>query len=182
MPAALAPWLWLSPPSHWLPGRMCLQRPNERRFLIHLCRPVAAPEPGQLPPAPASPAITTVEVSAVAERIFPGPHPAGCDWRDRLTCPVIDRLAALMDQRAQPAKVGPAPIALFCRCQSVPPLSAQFGPEVTSTGGVAHVTLGALKLDLIMVQEKGKLLVDDTQCTGRGPSTSIHVDLVLRGA
>ena len=86
-----------------------------------------------------------------------------------------------MEQLAQPPKVGPGPIALFCRCQNVPALSAQFDPQVTPTGGVAHVTLSALKLDLIMVQEKGKLLVDDTQCTGRGASTSIYADLVLCG-
>ena len=138
--------------------------------------------PVSSPLAVASPAITTAEVLAVAERIFPGPHPAGCDWRDRLTCPITDRLAARMEQLAQPPKVGPGPIALFCRCQNVPAISAQFDPQVTPTGGVAHVTLSALKLDLIMVQEKGKLLVDDTQCTGRGSSTSIYADLVLCGA
>jgi len=134
------------------------------------------------PEALASPATTTAEVLAVAGRIFPGPHPAGCNWRDRSACPVTDRLAARLEQLAQPPKVGPGPIALFCRCQNVPAVSAQFDPEVTPTGGVAHVTLGALRLDLIMVQEKGNLLVDDTQCTGRGPSTSIYADLVLCGA
>jgi len=87
-----------------------------------------------------------------------------------------------MEQLAQPSKVGPGPIALFCRYQNVPALGAQFDPEVTPTGGVAHAMLGALKLDLIMVQEKGRLLVDDTQCTGRGPRSSIYADLVLCGA
>jgi hypothetical protein len=114
----------------------------------------AVQRPVSSPLAPASPAITTGEVLAVAERIFPGPHPAGCDWRDRSICPVTDRRAARMEQLAQPPKVGPGPIALFCRCQNVPAVGAQFDPEVTATGGVAHVTLGALKLDLIMVQEK----------------------------
>ena len=138
--------------------------------------------PVNSPLAPASPANTTAEVLAVAERIFPGPHPGGCDWRDRSACPVTDRLAARLDQLVQPPKVGPGPIAPFCRCQNVPALSAEFDPEVTPTGGVAHMTLGALKLDLIMVRERGKLLVDDTQCTGRGSSTSIYADLVLCGA
>src|SRR5262249_8791673 len=109
-------------------------------------------------------------------------HPAVCDFRDRSACPVTDRLAARMEQLAQPSKVGPGPIALFCRYQNVPALGAQFDPEVTPTGGVAHAMLGGLKLDLIMVQEKGRLLVDATQCTGRGPSTSIYPDLVLCGA
>src|SRR5215831_13994630 len=140
--------------------------------------PTSSPSPLTL----ASPAITTTEVLGVAEKIFQGPHPAGCDWRDRLNCPVTDRLAARMEQLAQPSKVGPGPIALFCRCQNVPAPGAQFDPEVTPTGGVAHVTLGALKLDLIMIQETARLLVDDTQCTGRGPSTSIYAELVLCGA
>src|SRR5215467_9930900 len=48
--------------------------------------------------APASPAITTADVLAVAERIFSGPHPAGCDFRDRSACPVTDKLAARMEQ------------------------------------------------------------------------------------
>jgi hypothetical protein len=60
--------------------------------------------PVSSPLAPASPAIKTAEVLAVAERIFPGPHPAGCDWRDRSICPVTDRLAARMEQLAQPPK------------------------------------------------------------------------------
>jgi hypothetical protein len=118
---------------------------------------------------PASPAITTAEVQAVAERVFPGPHPAGCNWRDRSTCPITGRLAARLERLSQPPKVGPGPIVLLCRCQNVPAPTAQFDPEVTPAGGVAHVTLGALKLDLIMLEDNGELLVDDTQCTGRDP-------------
>jgi hypothetical protein len=53
--------------------------------------------------------------------------------------------------------------------------------DVTDTGGVAHVVLHAgsqtNNLDLVMVGDgHGGLVVDDTQCTGRGPSTSIYVD------
>ena len=72
----------------------------------------------------------------------------------RLTSAAIDRLAARIEQLAQPPKVGPGPIALLCRCQNVPALSPHFDPEATPTGRVGHVTLGALRLDLIMVQEK----------------------------
>ena len=50
--------------------------------------------------------------------------------------------------------------------------------EVTPTGGVAHVSLHpdvhAIKIDLIMVMQDGQLLVDDMQCAGGGPSTSVY--------
>jgi hypothetical protein len=52
-------------------------------------------------------------------------------------------------------------------------------PEVTANGGIAHVTLdygGGLSsnIDLIIVVSSGRLLVDDTQCTGGGSSTSVY--------
>lgn len=31
----------------------------------------------------------------------------------------------------------------------------------------------AIKIDLIMVEQDGQLLVDDMRCTGGGPSTSV---------
>ena len=52
--------------------------------------------------------------------------------------------------------------------------------EVTGSGGVARVSLhyGASftsGIDLIFVEQPGPgLLLDDTQCTGRGPATSIY--------
>jgi hypothetical protein len=49
--------------------------------------------------------------------------------------------------------------------------------DVTPTGGTAHVDFGGgLKVDFIMVEQSGSLLVDDTQCSGRGAATSIYVD------
>ena len=50
---------------------------------------------------------------------------------------------------------------------------------VTRTGGVAHVVLypdstSPIKLDLIMVLQSGRLLVDDMQCSDRGPATSVY--------
>ena len=44
---------------------------------------------------------------------------------------------------------------------------------------IAHVVLGyqpnPIKMDLVIVQDSGKLLVDDELCTDGGPSTSIYV-------
>jgi hypothetical protein len=67
----------------------------------------------------------------------------------------------------------------WCRCQEYS--NVTITPEVTPSGGTAHVTSGSgLKMDFIMVEQGGELLVDDTQCTGRGPSTSIYApQLVL---
>jgi hypothetical protein len=61
---------------------------------------------------------------------------------------------------------------LWCRCQgsSIPTVTA----EVTSGGGTATVNFGWGKMDFLMVVQAGKLLVDDTQCTGLGPTTSIY--------
>jgi hypothetical protein len=52
--------------------------------------------------------------------------------------------------------------------------------ETSITGGVAHVTLGSIRVDLVMVDEGGNLLVDDTQCTGRGAATSIYASPVAQ--
>ena len=49
--------------------------------------------------------------------------------------------------------------------------------EVTPTGGVAHLTFdNASKVDYIMVQQAGSLLVDDTRCAGGDVSTSIYAN------
>ncbi|HKC18325.1 MAG TPA: hypothetical protein VKE27_01710 [Candidatus Dormibacteraeota bacterium] len=48
--------------------------------------------------------------------------------------------------------------------------------ETSAAGGVTHVTFGgAIKVDYIMVAQNGSLLVDDTQCSVRGMSTSLYV-------
>jgi len=52
--------------------------------------------------------------------------------------------------------------------------------ETSSTGGVAHVTMGSIRGDLVMVDEGGTLLVDDTRCTGRGAATSIYTSPVAQ--
>ena len=49
--------------------------------------------------------------------------------------------------------------------------------DVTPIGGSAHVDFGnGVRVDFIMVEHGGSLLVDDTQCTGRGALTSIYTD------
>lgn len=123
-------------------------------------------------------AVSAADIEKVARQIFPGPHPVGCNWHDRASCPVTDRLAARLDQLTAPRAQGPGPSPPLCRCQNGPD-SISIRPEVTANGGIAHVTLhfGAVldsNIDLVMVMSNGRLLVDDTQCTGGGSSTSVY--------
>jgi hypothetical protein len=86
---------------------------------------------------------------------------------DLSQCPVTDRLKTRLMQ---------ANLTL-CRCQN-PSLAFDVNAMPTQTGGVAHVILGTnfpAKMDLVIVQTAGKLLVDDEICTGGGASTSIFV-------
>jgi hypothetical protein len=121
---------------------------------------------------------TPAEIERIAHQIFPGPHPVGCNWHDRANCPVTDRLAARLDELTAPRAEGPGPSPPLCRCQNGPN-SISVRTEVTASGGIAHVTLdyGAVlssNIDLIIVVSSGRLLVDDTQCTGGGSSTSVY--------
>jgi hypothetical protein len=121
---------------------------------------------------------TPAEIERIAHQIFPGPHPVGCNWHDRANCPVTDKLAARLDELTAPRAEGPGPSPPLCRCQNGPN-SISVRPEVTGSGGIAHVTLdygGGLSsnIDLIIVVTSGRLLVDDTQCTGGGSSTSVY--------
>jgi hypothetical protein len=87
---------------------------------------------------------------------------------DLSPCPLTDRLK----QRLTQAKI------TLCPCQN-PASSLDVTATPTQTGGVAHVLLGfgarQIRLDLVIVQSGGQLLVDDEICTGGGPSTSIYV-------
>jgi hypothetical protein len=121
---------------------------------------------------------TPAEIERTAHQIFPGAHPVGCNWHDRANCPVTDRLAARLDELTAPRAEGPGPSPPLCRCQNGPN-SISVRTEVTASGGIAHVTLdygGGLSsnIDLIIVVSSGRLLVDDTQCTGGGSSTSVY--------
>jgi hypothetical protein len=109
---------------------------------------------------------------AVAKAIFPYfpqySYYSVCGANNDLSqCPVTDRLKTRLMQ---------ANLTL-CRCQN-PALSFDATAAPTQTGGVAHVILGdqlPVKMDLLIVQTAGKLLVDDEICTGGAPSTSIYV-------
>jgi hypothetical protein len=121
---------------------------------------------------------TPAQIETIAHQIFPGPHPVGCNWHDRANCPVTDRLAARLDELTAPRAEGPGPSPPLCRCQNGPNFIS-VRPEVTASGGIAHVTLdygGGLNsnIDLIVVVSSGRLLVDDTQCAGGGSSTSVY--------
>jgi hypothetical protein len=122
-------------------------------------------------------AATAAALDALARQAFPGDHPAGCG--PVATCPVTDRLRARLQELSRPPANGPGPLVEFCRCQNGAS-SMAVTSEVSGAGGVAHVTLvygpgSSSKIDLIIVQgSDSQLLVDDTQCTGKGPSTSIY--------
>ncbi len=65
---------------------------------------------------------------------------------------------------------------LWCRCQNAAP-APTITAQVTSGGGTATVDFGVgrnYKMDFLMVVQDGTLLLDDTQCTEVGPSSSIY--------
>ena len=131
---------------------------------------------GFLPLFP-QPALMVADIEAVARQVFAGEYPMGCRTNDP-ACPITQRLAARVFAVPSPNAVGPGPVNSFCRCQNPASRSMTVTGEVTGNGGVAHVALypdvHAIKVDLIMVSQNGTLLVDDMQCTGRGPSTSVY--------
>lgn len=125
------------------------------------------------PSASPSPSVAPAELVAVAKVTFPFVaqynYYAVCGVTgDPSQCPYTDRLKA----RLAAAKL------TLCRCQN-PAASLDVTATPTQTGGVAHVVLGygfqPLKMDLVMVNTGGNLLVDDELCTGGGASTSIYV-------
>jgi hypothetical protein len=135
------------------------------------------PAPTVAPATPAPRSVTTAELDAMAKRIFPGSHPAGCG--DLASCPVTDRLRARVQQLAQTPPGQPGAVVQFCRCQNGAD-SMGVTSEVSGSGGVAHVTLhwgtsSTGMLDLIfVVGPNGQLLLDDTQRTGRGACSSLY--------
>jgi len=139
--------------------------------------PVATATPTVEPSAAPTPAATTAELDAMARRIFPGDHPAGCG--DLALCPITDRLRARVEELGRPLPGQPGPVIQFCGCQNGAD-GMRVTSEVTASGGIAHVVLlyGASNgnaLDLIFVrQSDGRLLLDDRQHTGGGPATSIY--------
>ena len=85
----------------------------------------------------------------------------GCTVNDT-SCPLTPRLAARLFAARSPNAVGPGPVDYFCRCQNPASKAMSLTGDVTSTGGVAHVSLypdvHAINIDLIMVAQDGRLL------------------------
>lgn len=135
----------------------------------------AAPTAATSPASGSASTVTGTDVLSVARKIVPGPGPDAhpCSNSNIATCPVTARLAARVTQLSQTGPSAPGPMNLWCRCQN--PGDVEMTAEVTSTGGTAHVVFGnVIKVDLIMVEQAGVLLVDDHQCTGGGAATSIY--------
>jgi hypothetical protein len=118
---------------------------------------------------------TSAEVIAVANKIWYGPGGNPCYHLDIAECPVTARLATRIEQIETPTTTGPGPSNSWCRCQNVK--DVVITAEVTPNGGIAHVTFdNAIKVDFVMVEQTGNLLVDDTLCTGKASSTSIYAN------
>jgi hypothetical protein len=140
----------------------------------------AAPTPTQAPtpaPTPTAKPVTVADLDAMARRIFPGANPAGCG--PIAACPITQRLRARVDELSRPQPNGPGGAVQFCRCQNGGS-GLRVASEVTDSGGIAHVVVvygggHDIALDLIFVRAPDAgLLLDDTQCTGRGSSTSLY--------
>jgi hypothetical protein len=134
----------------------------------------AAPLPATTSSAPTTSAASAsaADLVAVAKLIYPYDAQYGyytvCGANGDLSrCPVTDRLKAYLTQKQM----------TLCGCQNPAP-SMDATATSTGPGGVAHVTLGyqptPVRFDLIIVRDGGRLLVDDQQCTGVGPSSSIY--------
>jgi hypothetical protein len=115
--------------------------------------------------------ISEAHVIAVAKQFWTGQSLNPCQLSD---CPITARLAVrqaevMREQSSYPT----GGVTGWCRCQQY--FSVTITAEVTPTGGTAHVTAdNGLRMDFIEVEQFGKLLLDDTQCTGGGPSTSVY--------
>ena len=116
--------------------------------------------------------VSAAQIAAVAKEFFTGDMTCH-DSPIFADCPITTRLAArivqvMKEQSSYPTGGGD----VWCRCQQY--FKVATTAEITQGGGIAHVTSGPLRMDFIMVTQGGKLLVDDTQCTGGGASTSIY--------
>jgi hypothetical protein len=139
--------------------------------------PVVTPTPVVTPSPTVSPTpepVTTARILAVAGQFWWGGTNGYCPY---LECPITPRLATRMAelikiQLGYPTGGGD----LWCRCQNAAPKPTIMA-RVTPGGGTATVDFGlggSYKVDFLMVVQDGKLLLDDTQCTEVGPSTSIY--------
>lgn len=135
-------------------------------------------DPADSPPAPAAalapaPAASLEAVVAVAEKVFPKVDALGyyvaCGFDGNLAgCPYTERLKTRLTELGYPLGRSQNPFD-----------TREIVAEVTPSGAVAHVALdgGRLRLDLAMVSQDGRVLVDDETCAGRS-GTSIYDPLV----
>lgn len=143
---------------------------------------------GAASPSPSPSLVTSDAITQVALAVFPPSssqsHPPGtegyveCEFStgvdfDFSNCPVTARFLARLHQNPSASDQARP----FCRCQNILP-TRNITTELTVSGGVAHVDLGNAQIDLVMTFEGGRLLVDDTQCPGRGSATSYYMDAV----
>ncbi len=156
-------------------------------LLCALVVSMACGEDETTPSAPTAPAATAVanstalpapsvaELNALVEQVFPA-IPSGAAYgycgpnqASRDACPYSARLKARLNALTS---------ANFCRCQNGSS-TREFTVQPSSTGGRATVTQfgGSQVLELIIIREAGRLVVDDQLCAGR-PATSIYNDPV----
>lgn len=123
--------------------------------------------------SPATEAVTAAELVAVGQHIWFGPGGNPCYRFTIASCPVTERLIARIQEIERPPSTGPGPVNSWCRCQNA--ANVTMAAEVSGAGGTTHVTFNNdIKVDFIIVEQQGRLLVDDTRCTGHGSSTSIY--------
>ena len=133
------------------------------------------PSTGPAPTATALPAPSVAELNAVVEQVFPA-IPSGVAYgycgpnqASREACPYSTRLKARLSTLTS---------ANFCRCQNGSS-TREYTVQPSPTGGRATVTQfgGSQVLELTIIREAGRLVVDDQVCAGR-PATSIYNDPV----
>ena len=137
--------------------------------------PAATPTPTPTPVTTPTPEpVSAAQIVALAQQFWPtAPSSNALNPCAIPDCPITPRLATRADELVKIEsgyKTGSG--GIWCRCQQYS--DVKITAEVTPAGGTAHVTSGSLKMDFIMVLQDGKLLLDDTQCTAGGASTSIY--------
>jgi hypothetical protein len=150
------------------------ETPEATPTLVSTPSPTATPSPTPTPTPVATPTpepVSAAQIVAVTKHFWWGGSANPCKY---LECPITPRLAIRLAELIKIEsgyKTGGTD--LWCRCQNsgTPTITT----EVTSDGGTATVTfLPGYQIDFLMVLQHGDLLLDDTQCTGRGASTSLY--------
>ena len=120
------------------------------------------------PPDGPDETVSEAQLAAVAEDAFPLIQPFGyfgsCDVRGTFTtCPFTERLQARLGAEKQ----------VLMRADNPSPTRAVSAEVTGPDGGIVHVSLfsGRERLDLVVVRRDGRLLIDDSFCSGdRGTS------------